>query len=309
MSNSLQPHGLQHAWPCQALLLSLKTSFCILNSKFLSWHVICKYFVPISGWQFLPFNWSVRPLWFNVIIGMIGLYPPSCLFFLSHLFLVKWLNYIYLFTIYLYMSCLFLPLFFLLSLLSFGYIVVMCVGSVTQSCPTLCNSMDCSLLASSVYGIFQARKLEWVAISFSRGSSWPRDPTCVSCIGRLILYHCATWKVTLRYSIPAGSDSKESTCSMGNLGSIPGLGRSLGGGHGNPLQYSWLGKYHGQRSLVGYITWCHKELDTTEWLSTANFLNCIFISELFIFIYLMTGISPDTGNTIVSKADKISVTP
>ena len=44
-------------------------------------------------------------------------------------------------------------------------------SEVTQSCPTLCDPMDCSLLGSSVYGIFQARVLEWVAISFSRGSS------------------------------------------------------------------------------------------------------------------------------------------
>ena len=42
--------------------------------------------------------------------------------------------------------------------------------------------MDCSLPGSSIYGIFQARVLEWVAISFSRGSSWPRDRTRVSCI-------------------------------------------------------------------------------------------------------------------------------
>ena len=44
-------------------------------------------------------------------------------------------------------------------------------SEVAQSCPTLCNPMDCSLLGSSVHGIFQARVLEWVAISFSRGSS------------------------------------------------------------------------------------------------------------------------------------------
>ena len=59
-----------------------------------------------------------------------------------------------------------------------------------QSCPTLCNPMDCSLPGFSVHGIFQAGILEWVAVSFSRGSSWPRDWTyisCVSCIGRLIL--------------------------------------------------------------------------------------------------------------------------
>ena len=48
------------------------------------------------------------------------------------------------------------------------------------SCVWLCKSMDCSLPGSSVHGIFQARILEWVAISFSRGSSWPRDQTQVS---------------------------------------------------------------------------------------------------------------------------------
>ena len=50
-------------------------------------------------------------------------------------------------------------------------------SEVTQSCLTLCNPMDCSLPGSSVHGIFQARVLEWVAISFSRGSSWSRDWT------------------------------------------------------------------------------------------------------------------------------------
>ena len=50
-------------------------------------------------------------------------------------------------------------------------------SEIAQSCPTLCNPMNCSLLGSSVHGIFQARVLEWVAISFSRGSSLPRDQT------------------------------------------------------------------------------------------------------------------------------------
>ena len=49
-----------------------------------------------------------------------------------------------------------------------------------QSCLTLCNPMDCSLLGSSIHGIFQARILEWVAMSFSRGSSRPRGWTWVS---------------------------------------------------------------------------------------------------------------------------------
>ena len=51
---------------------------------------------------------------------------------------------------------------------------------VTQSCPTLCDPMDCSLPGSSVHGIFQAIVLEWIAISFSKGSSQPRDRTRVS---------------------------------------------------------------------------------------------------------------------------------
>ena len=66
--------------------------------------------------------------------------------------------------------------------------------SVAQLCPTVCNPMDCSPPASSVYGIFQARILEWVAISSSRGSAWPRDWTSVSYTGRWILYHWATWE-------------------------------------------------------------------------------------------------------------------
>ena len=54
------------------------------------------------------------------------------------------------------------------------------VSEVAQSCPTLCDPVDCSLLGSSVHGIFRAIVLEWIAISFSRGSSQPRDRTWVS---------------------------------------------------------------------------------------------------------------------------------
>ena len=55
-------------------------------------------------------------------------------------------------------------------------------SEVAQSCPTLCDPVDCSPPGSPVHGILQARILEWVAISFSRGSSQPRDQTRVSCI-------------------------------------------------------------------------------------------------------------------------------
>ena len=76
--------------------------------------------------------------------------------------------------------------------------------SVTQSCLTLWDPMDCSPPGSSVHGILQAGILEWVAISSSRGSSQPRDQihvSCISCIGRQLLYHWATWEVSTHPSL------------------------------------------------------------------------------------------------------------
>ena len=65
--------------------------------------------------------------------------------------------------------------------------IIMVVSACAQSCLTLCNPMDCSPPGSSVHEIFQARILEWFAISYSRGSSQPRDLiyiSCIFCIGR-----------------------------------------------------------------------------------------------------------------------------
>ena len=91
-----------------------------------------------------------------------------------------------------------ISIFFLFLTHGLWYIVL-----VTKLCPTLCDPMDCSLPGSSVHGIFQARVLEWVAISFSRASSWPRDRTCIACIGRWTLYHWATKEAwILIYSYP-----------------------------------------------------------------------------------------------------------
>ena len=61
----------------------------------------------------------------------------------------------------------------------------------TELCPTLCDVVDCNPPGSSVQGILQARILEWVAISSTRGSSQPRYQTRVSCIDSQILYHYA----------------------------------------------------------------------------------------------------------------------
>ena len=63
---------------------------------------------------------------------------------------------------------------------------------------------------------------------------------------------------------PGESDGKQSTCNVGDLGSIPGLGKSPEGGHDNPLQYSCLENPHGQRSLEGYSPKHCKESDMTE---------------------------------------------
>ena len=115
--------------------------------------------------------------------------------------------------------------------------------------------MDCSLPGSSLHGILQARVLEWVAISFSRGSSPPRNRTWVS---RIAGRHFNLWATTtsrnhphfeislaehwsnLQMGFPGGSEVKVSACNVGDLGSTPGSGRSPGEGNGNPLQYSCL---------------------------------------------------------------------
>ena len=63
---------------------------------------------------------------------------------------------------------------------------------------------------------------------------------------------------------PGGSDGKESACNAEDLDLVSELGRFPGGGHGNPLQYSSLENPHGQRSLLGYTLWGHKESNMTE---------------------------------------------
>ena len=66
---------------------------------------------------------------------------------------------------------------------------------------------------------------------------------------------------------PGGLDSKETASNAGDLGAIPALGRSSGGGHGNPLQYSCLENPCGQRNLAGYSPWGRTESDMTERLT------------------------------------------
>ena len=104
--------------------------------------------------------------------------------------------------------------------------------------------MDCSLPGSSVHGIFQARVLEWGAIAFSdylHYAKWTKPvawrQTRHDCTHRRYLLQS---QMQRRRGFPCGSAGKESARNAGDLGSIPGLGRSLGEGKGYPLQYSGL---------------------------------------------------------------------
>ena len=74
--------------------------------------------------------------------------------------------------------------------------------------------------------------------------------------------------ICILYGFPGGPDGKESACSVGDLGLIPGLRRSPGGGDGNPLQYSCLENPHRQRSLVDYSSWRHKRVGH-DWQTVA----------------------------------------
>ena len=91
------------------------------------------------------------------------------------------------------------------------------------------------------------------------------------------LLACLGWGLELGLHIfplghfPGGSDSKKSACNVVHLALIPGMGRSPGGRHGSPLQYSCLENPHGQRSVAGCSPWGRKESDTTEWLSTSTY--------------------------------------
>ena len=159
---------------------------------------------------------------------------------------------------------------------------------VSQSCPTLHNPMD-----YTVHGIIQARILEWVVVPFYRGSSQPKDQTQVSLTESNFFTNWATRKAQEYWrrdrlptpvflGFPGSSDGKESTCKVGNLDSIPGLGRSPGGGHGNSLQYSCLENPHGQRSLVGCSPRGHKESDMTERLSIAQSESTMIAIEIYL---------------------------
>ena len=108
----------------------------------------------------------------------------------------------------------------------------------------------------------------------------------------MLLNHCH-WECL---GFPSGSDGEESACNTGDLGAIPGLGRSPGEGHGNPFQYLGLENPPGQRSLVGYSPQGCKELDTTERLSLSLFLLGVLVLTLIFKVNWHLTIVPTQFN-------------
>jgi len=136
-----------------------------------------------------------------------------------------------------------------------------------QSC---CDPMDCNPPGSSVYGILQARILEWVAMSSCRGSSWPRDQISISYQKPPYTHTHTHTHIYLRAYIhtqgfPGGTSGKESNCNPLDLGSITGRRRSPGEGNGNPLQYSCL-----ENPMDRGAWWAtvHGVTKSRTWLST-----------------------------------------
>ena len=130
---------------------------------------------------------------------------------------------------------------------------------VTQLCPTLCDHMDCRSSGSTVHGILQARIVEWIAISFSRGSSQPTQGLNAG------LQHCRSILYLLSHKggpvkrvvspkegFPAGSDGKESACNAGDLGFSPWVGKILWRRKWQLTPVFLPGEFHGQWSLMGY---------------------------------------------------------
>ena len=92
--------------------------------------------------------------------------------------------------------------------------------SITQLCPTLCNPIDCSLPGFSVHGILQTRILKWVGIPFSRGSSWLRDRTWVSCTAGRFSTVWATREAPslgLSHHAPAAGQAGVHSCHLATL--------------------------------------------------------------------------------------------
>ena len=142
---------------------------------------------------------------------------------------------------------------------------------VAQWYPTLCGPMDCSLPGSSIHGISQAGMVEWIAISFSKGSSQPRNRTQVSCIAGKFFTDWATWETQAQLEKGPGPSSRIDgdivlDCDLSKLTYVapPQDALVLGGGAWG----RWLGLNEGMGWHPGEWIWCphesHRELVSTQ---------------------------------------------
>ena len=131
--------------------------------------------------------------------------------------------------------------------LVYAFAVVVLVSHVRF----FCDPMDCNPPGSPVHGISQARILEWVVISYFRGSSQPRDPThvsCISCFGRQILYRCATWEAPISHSWKVNPSRDPGICNQ--------LFISRGAGAGTQRQQPGERSYVFRTTKVRLLTTC-----------------------------------------------------
>ena len=132
-----------------------------------------------------------------------------------------------------------------------------------------------ALQAPLSMGILQARIPEWVAMPSSRGSSQPRDWTQFSHIASVLMKQK---KMSLiGWLLNVGSAGKESVCSVGDLGLIPGVGRSPGEGKGYPLLYSGL-----ENSMDCVV---HGVAKSQPWLSNFHFNKLVRSKNIYVKCY------------------------
>ena len=117
-------------------------------------------------------------------------------------------------------------------------------------------SFSFSISPSNEYSGLISFRMDWLYLLTVQGT-----------LKSLLQHHSSKasvlWRSDFFQGFPGGSDGKVSACNVGDLGSIPGSGRSPGEGNGNPLRYSYLENFLDRGSLVGYSPWGHKESDMT----------------------------------------------
>ena len=110
-------------------------------------------------------------------------------------------------------------------------------------------------------------------------------------------------RILIAYGFPYSSDGKESACNAGDLGSIPGSGRSPGEENGNPFP----GKFHRQRSLAGYSLWGCRELDRTKQLTHTTSIHIFLatiLSSFFVIKYSALILNTHQGNFYLNYDQK-----